>query len=168
MVARRGGETLIAGEQRSVERFGKGYVDGIIGREIVPQIPDPPQKEIVRISVQGKIREVGESRATTFAIDLAVCRITSDHLRDFNIEQMRHVQRLPGVEQPLFHGLCRRRTKERFEQGRSVDDDQWRSRSARTAWAGATEGVIPERRSKRARRSASVGRSATSRISPSR
>jgi hypothetical protein len=58
MMARRSGETPIAREQRSVERFGKGDVDGVIGREIIPQSPDAWQKEIVRVSVQGKIRDM--------------------------------------------------------------------------------------------------------------
>src|SRR5437763_9570527 len=44
MMASRSGETLVARKQRSVERFGKGDVDGIIGREIVPQIPYTRQK----------------------------------------------------------------------------------------------------------------------------
>jgi len=92
------GQMLITREQRSVERFRKGHIDGIVSREIIPQIPDPRQKEIVRISAQGKVREVGESRAAAFAIDLSVRRISSDHLRDFDIEQMRHVQRLSRVE----------------------------------------------------------------------
>ncbi len=98
MMAARRGETFVAREQRSVEGFGKSHVDSIVRGEIVPQIPDPRQKEIVRISVDGKVREIGESRAAAFAIDLAIRRISADHLRDFDIEQMRHVQRLSRVE----------------------------------------------------------------------
>jgi hypothetical protein len=63
MMAGCSGQTSIAREQRSVERFGKGDVDSVIGREIVPQFPDARQKEVVRISVQRNVREVGESRA---------------------------------------------------------------------------------------------------------
>jgi hypothetical protein len=46
---------------RSVERFGKRDVDGVVRRKIVPQIPDARQKKLVRISMQRKVREVGES-----------------------------------------------------------------------------------------------------------
>jgi len=53
---------LITREQRSVKSFRKGHVDGIVSREIVPQIPDPRQKEIMRMSAQGKVRKVGKSR----------------------------------------------------------------------------------------------------------
>jgi hypothetical protein len=48
----------------------------------------------MRISAQGKIGEVGQSRAATVIIDLAIRRIPADHLRDLDIEQMRRVQRL--------------------------------------------------------------------------
>jgi hypothetical protein len=54
MMASHSGETLVARQQRSVERFGKGDVDGIMGREIVPQIPDTRQKEIMRYRRKGK------------------------------------------------------------------------------------------------------------------
>jgi len=43
-------------------------------REIVPQIPDTRQKEIMRVSAEGKVGEVGDSRAAAFAVDLALCR----------------------------------------------------------------------------------------------
>ena len=97
-MAGRSGKAPITREQRRIERFGKGHIDGIVSREIVPQIPDPGQKEIVRISAQGKIHKVGECRPPAFAIDLAIRCIAPDHLRDFDIEQMRHVQGLPRVE----------------------------------------------------------------------
>src|ERR1700680_3255192 len=94
MMAGRSGETLVARKQRSVERFGKGDVDGIIGREIVPQIPDTWQKEIMRVSAEGKVSEVGESRAAAFAVDLALCRIPADAPRNFGFERVRRMQRL--------------------------------------------------------------------------
>ena len=98
VMAGRSGKAPITREQRRIERFGKGNIDGIVSGEIVPQIPHPGQKEIVRISPQGKIRKVGESGAPAFAIDLAIRRIAPDHLRDFDIQQMRRVQSLPRVE----------------------------------------------------------------------
>jgi hypothetical protein len=53
------------------------------------RIPDPRQKEIMRVSAQAKVSEAGESRAAAFAVDLAPCRIPADDLRNFDIEQMR-------------------------------------------------------------------------------
>src|SRR3546814_1342336 len=45
-----GGKALVAREQRRVERFGQGDVDGVIGRQVRPQVPDARQQEIVRRS----------------------------------------------------------------------------------------------------------------------
>ena len=69
----------------------------------------------MRISVQRKVREVGQSRAATVIINLATRRIPADHLRDLDVEQMRRVQRLFSVEEPSFHRFRRWRAKEHFE-----------------------------------------------------
>ncbi len=168
MMAARGGEAPVAGEQGRVERFGEGDVGGVMGREVVPKLPDARKQEIVGISTQREVGEVGESHAPARSVDLAGGRIPAEQLRYFDIHQMGRVQRLSGVEQAGFNRIRRRCAKERFEEGRSVDDDNQRSRSARTASAGATDGVILARSSRRERNSSSVGRSAASRISPSR
>src|SRR5665647_250516 len=161
MMAWRSGETLVAGEEWSVEHFGEGDVHGVIGREIVPQIPHARQEKIVRISAQREVSEVLQGRAAALGIDITVSSVPPNHLRDFDVEQMGRMQCLRRLEQPLLYCACGGRAKERFQQGRSIDDNHWRSRSARTAWAGDTEGVTPGRRSRRARNSSSVGRSAT-------
>ena len=86
MVAGRSSETFVAGEQWRIERFGQGDINGVIGREIIPQIPDARQKEIVWVSVHRKVCEVGKSHAATIYIYLAVRSITTHHLRDFDVE----------------------------------------------------------------------------------
>jgi hypothetical protein len=86
MMAGRSSETFVASEQRNVERFSESNVDGVIGREIIPQIPDARQKEIVWVSVHRKVREVGKSHAAALDIYLAVRSIPTHHLRDFDIE----------------------------------------------------------------------------------
>ena len=125
-MAGRSRETSVASEQRSIERFGEGDVDGVVGSEILPQIPNTGQKEFVRIAAQGKIGEIGESHAPTLAVDLAICGIATEHLRDFQIEQIRRVQRLRGVEEPPFHCFRVRPTQESFEERRRVNDDHYR------------------------------------------
>ena len=70
----------------SVEHFGQSDVRGVIGREIIPQVPDARQKEIVWISVQGKVSEVSESHAAALDVDLAVCGVPANDLRNFDVE----------------------------------------------------------------------------------
>ncbi len=120
------------------------------------------------VSPQREIRQIVESEAAAFSVDLAVRGVAADHLRRFHIEQVRCMQRLTRGEQPIFHGVRRGRSEENLKQGRCVDDDHIRSRSARTASAGDTERVVSVLLRKRARNSSRVGRSATRRISSSR
>ena len=58
MMAGRGGQTSISGEQRSIEGFRERDVHGVNSREVVSQIPDPRPKQIVLVSVQRKVGEV--------------------------------------------------------------------------------------------------------------
>ena len=74
----RGSETFVTGKQRGVEHFSQGDVHRVIGREIVPQLPDTRQQEVVRISVQRKVGEVGESRTAALGTDLVACGIAAD------------------------------------------------------------------------------------------
>ena len=46
----------------------------------------------MRISVQGKVGKVGESHAAALYIDLPVCGIAANHLRNLDVEQMGRVQ----------------------------------------------------------------------------
>jgi hypothetical protein len=98
MMAGCGGEAPVPCEHRDVERFRQSDIDGVIGREMVPQIPDPWQQKMVRIPVQGKVGKIGKSCPTTLPVDLAGRCIPPDDLRNFNIEQVGSVQRLSRLE----------------------------------------------------------------------
>ena len=163
-----GGQTFIARQQWRLERLGQRDIGGVIGRQIAPQFPNARQKEIVRISPQGKVREIGKSHAAALALDFALRGVAPDHLRDFHIKQVGRMERLTRGEQPIFHRLRRWSTEKGFKQSRSVDDDHARSRSARTAWADDAVRIVSVRLCNRAFSSSSVGRSATCRISLSR
>lgn len=92
------GEALIAREERRIERLGERDIDGVIGCQIVPQIPDAPEQQIVRMAPQGKIGQIGERFAAPLRLDLSIGRMTANDLHDLDVEQMRCVQGLPGSE----------------------------------------------------------------------
>lgn len=98
MMARRGGQALVAREERRIKRFGERDIDGIVSREIGAQFPDTWQKDAVRVSAQGKVRQIGKSRPATVRVDLAICRIFTHDLCYFDVEQMGRVQCLLGSE----------------------------------------------------------------------
>ena len=97
MMAGRGGDALIAREQRRVERLREGDIDCVIGGEIVLQVPNPLQQEIVRIAPEGKVGQIDERFAAALPIDLASGRVPARRMRDFDINQMGCVQRLAGI-----------------------------------------------------------------------
>lgn len=68
-MAGRGGETLVAREQRRAERFGKGDIDGVIGREIVPEIPHARQRNSCGYPRKGKsVRSARAARPRALSI----------------------------------------------------------------------------------------------------
>ena len=115
-----------------------------------------------------KIGEILERLHAALRGEQAREGIPPQHLHDLDVEQMRCVQRLALGKQSFRETCCRRGTEQYLDQRGSVDDDQCLSRSARTAFAGDGVGRTDERRTRRARNSAIVGRSAMSRISRTR
>ena len=59
-MARSGGEAAVAGDQGCVQRLGQGDIGGIIGGQVVPQRPDPRRQQIVGITPNRQVGQVGE------------------------------------------------------------------------------------------------------------
>jgi len=55
----------------------------------------------MRISPQGKIRQIKECYAAPIAVDFTAQHITADDLRGLHIQQMRRMERLIGSEQSI-------------------------------------------------------------------
>lgn len=65
-----GGECSIAGHKRSTEGFGEGQIDRVVGRSLIPELPDPWQKEVVRIADEGEGRKVFERLKPSGRVEL--------------------------------------------------------------------------------------------------
>src|ERR1700728_771989 len=118
------------------------------------------------VTTNGKVHKISKGHLAALFVDFTHCGIATENLRHFDIEEVRRVQGLRRLaEKTRFHRSRSRRAEQDFQQRGCIDDDHWRSRSVRIASAGAMEGATRERRSRRARSSSMVGRSATSRIS---
>jgi hypothetical protein len=59
---------MVAGEQRSMERFGESEVGGV-RREIVGHLPDAREQNERGIASERKIEEIGESFGGAFSGD---------------------------------------------------------------------------------------------------
>ncbi len=56
----------------------------------------------MRIATDGKLNQIGKCRATALRFDVATSDISPNDLGNFDVEQMRRMQRLPtGKKSPL-------------------------------------------------------------------
>jgi hypothetical protein len=58
VVARSEGKFAVARKQRRIERFCQCYVQGIVGSQVVAQLPNAPQKQDMRMAPNPKIQQV--------------------------------------------------------------------------------------------------------------
>lgn len=161
-------ETAVARDQRRIQRFGEGDIDGVAGCKIVPQIPNPGQQEYVRIAPDRQVGEIGQRFMSAPAANLSGPGVTAENVGGFGIDKMRSGKGVVGFEQPFRNGPGILRRQEQFEDYRGIDDNQRESRSCRIASAGGMVRVTRSRLAIRSRSSSTVGRAATSRISANR
>ena len=113
----------------------------------------------MRIACQWKIGEIGESFGAPFRGDDGRAHVAAQDLRDFQVNQMRSMQRLVGGEDEAAYALSRACLEKNFQNRGSVDDDQRLFLSARTAASGPGCGRTGWRLESRFRISLRVGRS---------
>src|SRR5215469_13442945 len=100
---RSGGEMAIPGQQSRSERFGESDIDGVVSRQVVPQLPNPRQQHVVLVTTQRKVLKRIESVPAASGIEFAGRFVAAQHLSNLEIDQMRRVQRQPLAEQPLLN-----------------------------------------------------------------
>jgi hypothetical protein len=123
-------------DQWSIERFRKGQVSGVVGCQSMLHLPDACEQDQMRIACQRKINEIGESFAGPLSGDDCGTHVAPQYLRDFEIDEMRGMERLVWGEDQSAYGWSRGRPEENLENRGSVDNDQRPCLSARTAAAG--------------------------------
>ena len=88
VVSGRGGEAPVARQKLRIQRLGQRDIDRVVRRQIMPQIPDPRQQEVVRVTPQREVGEIVECRPAARAVNLPARRLTAKYLGRFNIDQM--------------------------------------------------------------------------------
>jgi hypothetical protein len=130
-------QRTVSRNEWGIQRFSKGQISGVISRQTVPHLPDTSEQNEMRIAGEWKVDEIGESFGAPFSGDDGRAHVTAQDLRDFQIDQMRSMQRLVGGEDEAVHTPSGGRLEENLKNRGSVDDDQRLFLSARTAAAGA-------------------------------
>jgi len=91
----------------------------------------------MRIAGERKIDQIVKSFGTAFSRDVGGAHVPAQNLSNFQVDQMRSMQRFVGGEDVAVDTPGGRRLEQDLKQSGSVDDDQRPFLSARTAAAGA-------------------------------
>jgi len=105
-MTRRGRKSRVARDKGNVESLGESDVDRIERCQILAQIPSTFQKGRMRIPRQREIKQVVNRLTGTSRGNDAGHRLTSQNLGDFDVEQMRGVQRLKTSRQSRIYVLA--------------------------------------------------------------
>lgn len=132
----RAAELGVAGQQRRIERFGERHVSAVIGGQRRAQLPDSREQLAMRVPLDDEVLKIVESLLGAFRRDVFELNQPPQRLSDLYIEQMRRMQPFIGRKEPRAELRRAPGAKQKLEQRRGVDDDQRRSRSARTTPAG--------------------------------
>jgi hypothetical protein len=84
-VSRARGEWTVAGDERSVESFGKGNVYSVIRADVVAQLPRTIQKIYMGMPVEIDIREISNCSVRATGRDFPHSHETSESLQDFDV-----------------------------------------------------------------------------------
>jgi len=90
--SRRADESLVQSGERGIQKFSRGHVPGVIGREIVTKLPDASGDHVVRDEFDTKVDQVGVSERSDVVADLAGVRRASQYVGHLDWEKMRRSQ----------------------------------------------------------------------------
>lgn len=121
-MAGRPGDPPVAGQERGPEDLGQGHVDGVVGGQVLPQLPGSEEEKVVGIAFAREVREILEGLARSLGSQLAARHESAKHLGDLDIEQMRRVKRGFPSQKGLGQRFPSRRPQKHFDGGGSVED----------------------------------------------
>lgn len=133
--ARSAGETPVAGEERTLQRFGEGDVDGVVGAQVVAERPDAIEEGLVIVSFQVQRAQVVDGRGRRVGVERAFANVPPQRLRDLDVHEMGDVQAQRRITDPDRSQAARLGPEQQLQKSRGVENDQRASRSARMAWA---------------------------------
>lgn len=94
-------QARVEGQQGDTEGLGQRNVRRVVRRQVTPQLPDSRQQIGMGMPADGKVHEVVEGTGGAVAGEAADPDEPSENLCDFQVNQMRRLQRFPGIEKAV-------------------------------------------------------------------
>jgi hypothetical protein len=105
----------ISCNERRIQGFSKSQVSGVISRNTVPHLPDSCQQDVMRVTGERKVNKVGESFGAAVRRYSGGAHIAAQDLCDFQVNEVRSMERLIGGEDEAVHTGSSRRLKKNLE-----------------------------------------------------
>jgi len=106
---RRGRRPVSRGSRQS---FRECEVCRIVRRDGVPELPDPGEQHVVRITTQGQRGEVLKRLGASRGVELGGERVSAEDLGHFEIQQVGSVQRLSVGKEAIGRSDAGRRIQQ--------------------------------------------------------
>jgi hypothetical protein len=120
VVTRGGCDAAIAGEQRSVEDLSERNVNRIVRGECRTELPDARKEEIMRIAMERKVAKILKRFLPSLLSQRPVADIAAQDLGNFDVEEVRSVQRLGRGRDTLVDPKPGRRLKKPLDSGGGI------------------------------------------------
>jgi hypothetical protein len=122
VVSGRGCEARVARDQRGIKHFGEGEEGGVVGGEVVAELPDAVAEGVVWVAREREVGEVGSSVGGALLVQLAPGGHAAQGVEDLDVDQMGCVQ--VAVTREAFDQPGRRLAgDQRRQRGRGIDDE---------------------------------------------
>jgi len=105
----------ISCNERSIQGFSKSQVSGVIGGKTVPHLPDSRKQDVVRVTGERKLNKVAESFGAAVRRYSGRAHVAAQNLRDFQVNEVRSMERLIGGEDEAVHTGSSRRLKKNLK-----------------------------------------------------
>jgi hypothetical protein len=115
-MSRRIGERSVAGDERRIDRLGEGDVHGVVGREVVSQLPRATNEIEVGVTVEVEVGEIRDRFLGATGPDLARPNEASEALKHLDVHQVGRMKLVLVAEEPGFHSFAQCGLKEKLHQ----------------------------------------------------
>lgn len=159
-VARSLGQRHIARDHRRAECLRQGDVHGVVGGDVLAQLPRAGQEIEMRVPVEIEVDEIGDRVRRTGRRDLARAHEPPEPLCHLDVHQVWRMEFIGIAKEPCLDAPAERGLQQELQHRRRVDDDHADSRSSRITVAAGVFSVTGLRVWMRRNISSRVGRAA--------
>jgi len=110
------GQGIISCEQLTIQLLGKRNVRGIVGREVRPELEDPPKQHLMAVPKDRQIQVVLEGIGGTPGAELSHEETPPKGRRDLNVTECHCVQGGFGLLQDALNVARALRSQEVFDK----------------------------------------------------